>query len=330
MGVQASTGPRSRGRGWTAVRDSNGVVTNGFNGAALTGARMEKPSKPGSPPSLSLQRGRAHGGADGLRSGTMLVGSAAASTGPRSRGRGWGVHQAPYARNLEGASTGPRSRGRGWAQLESPCPGRRGASTGPRSRGRGWGGGSAWGGRTFACFNGAALTGARMDFGQLGAGVKETVASTGPRSRGRGWTLGALTANKHQRSASTGPRSRGRGWLKTFLIYACDAFRFNGAALRGRGWACLSGTVSRNRPLLQRGRAHGGAEWQPAEVEYAAMDQLQRGRAHGGADGCFKCTPANVGEDRFNGAALKWARNGSGASDPYSHILKRFNGAALK
>ncbi len=62
-----------------------------FNGAALTGARMVTTKNTKNKRSKLLQRGRAHGGADGPTSATMTNTAVIASTGPRSRGRGWGV-----------------------------------------------------------------------------------------------------------------------------------------------------------------------------------------------------------------------------------------------
>ncbi len=118
------------------------------------------------------------------------------------------------------------------------------------------------------CFNGAALTGARMGSGQK------------PRRQTR------------IRSASTGPRSRGRGWhLRMFQIHHV-CFCFNGAALTGARMARCAPPASATSPGLQRGRAHGGADGGLSSIGAPQPIRLQRGRAHGGADGRLLRTSA--------------------------------------
>ncbi len=160
--IPASTGPRSRGRGWPRRQSQvfarassfNGAALTGarmgdlnrglfgasarFNGAALTGARMVRRNTCAWPMPTMLQRGRAHGGADGRHGNLSTPHRNDASTGPRSRGRGWENDAGHIVGRRVFASTGPRSRGRGWnlrAWLATPNTR---ASTGPRSRGRGW------------------------------------------------------------------------------------------------------------------------------------------------------------------------------------------------
>ena len=67
-----------------------------------------------------------------------LLEKIAASTGPRSRERGWLVVEGVKSER-EIASTGPRSRERGWLIHGWSWGGHGKASTGPRSRERGWG-----------------------------------------------------------------------------------------------------------------------------------------------------------------------------------------------
>ncbi len=176
-----------------------------FNGAALTGARMGlcPHHRPGA--ISQLQRGRAHGGADGPGPHRQTAGHRAASTGPRSRGRGW-VQAAATPLGSELASTGPRSRGRGWIIHSHAHHTQRGASTGPRSRGRGW------------------------EF-KRAAKAQENVASTGPRSRGRGWV-----AHLRPNQPPAGQLQRGRAHGGADGLAAAD-LRAKGLGMLQRGRA---------------------------------------------------------------------------------------------
>ena len=134
---------------------------------------------------FKLQRGRARAGAECRFRQNFAHTSAAASTGPRPRGRGMsGKWLVQFDRPR--ASTGPRPRGRGMTHDESssdlressfngaaPARARNGSSRKRESPFR-------W------CFNGAAPARARNEETALWKQLRSTRASTGPRPRGRG------------------------------------------------------------------------------------------------------------------------------------------------
>jgi len=90
---QASTGPRPRGRGDAQTTVCLTDFSEGFNGAAPTGARRLIRSPGWTRGALALQRGRAHGGAETLQLAGGHPDPLAASTGPRPRGRGDSAHR---------------------------------------------------------------------------------------------------------------------------------------------------------------------------------------------------------------------------------------------
>ncbi len=180
-----------------------------FNGAALTGARMDLRSGSIRDKYGLLQRGRAHGGADGRLIQDQARKQIAASTGPRSRGRGWSPESVRVANYNILLQRGRAHGGADGSLAVSLC-----TDTIRLQRGRAHGGADGRGtnlgiGHAF-CFNGAALTGARMEF------------------------------DRRRRHPS----------------FPC----FNGAALTGARMDPTSGAAPRAGIRLQRGRAHGGAD----------------------------------------------------------------------
>ncbi len=182
------------------------------------------------------------------------------------------------------------------------------------------------------CFNGAALTGARMAKTETRKWRSEYPLQRGRAHGGADGALGRVRAHRRiarlQRGrahggadgpahrlreqinhvASTGPRSRGRGWKPRLHKDARVHPSFNGAALTGARMVDPWTAPTKNPAPLQRGRAHGGADGPGAKELKIALSTLQRGRAHGGADGQGHCLVLSFHQSGFNGAALTGAR----------------------
>ena len=153
---EASTGPRSRERGWSGrfwritarsllQRDRAHVSADGH------------PAQPRPRKDHLLQRDRAHVSADG-RAKNSACASGMELQRDRAHVSADGISFHALRGEHQQASTGPRSRERGWPAGIAPCAGRVGASTGPRSRERGWVAGLSPPAVRLSCFNGTALT----------------------------------------------------------------------------------------------------------------------------------------------------------------------------
>ena len=187
--LDASTGPRPRGRGIAVVSAMRCCHCAASTGPRPRGRGISDTARI-VPASSALQRGRARAGAEFMpTAGRRAHGTA--STGPRPRGRGIRIDAARRGDRCSFNGAAP-ARARNWhmhVQLQ---------------RGR------AWHRRlSLTLQRGRARAGAELSSGRSSRRIRSR-ASTGPRPRGRG--IGHRTAKPvHARVASTGPRPRGRG-----------------------------------------------------------------------------------------------------------------------